>query len=93
MMPSLASIVCCALLFILLGVAWVMGYRFFKRLSPHLLVRFAFVFMAVRVTLVLAVVALYVFLVSDSLEESKAFAVMVLVMYGLSTMVAYLIKH
>ncbi len=93
MMPSLASAVCCALLFVLLGAAWVWGCNLFKRMAPHLLVRFAFVFMTLRMTVTLALIALYVLLLSGSAEESKAFAAMVLVMYGVTTAVAYLIKH
>lgn len=34
MMPSLTAIVCCALLFIVLGLMWLLGCSFFERKAP-----------------------------------------------------------
>ena len=34
MMPSLTAIVCCALLFIVLGLMWLWGCSFFERKAP-----------------------------------------------------------
>lgn len=92
-MPSLTSFLLCALLFIVLGLAWIYGLGLAKRSSPQQMITFSILFMVVRVTLVLAVIGTYVFCLSDSLAESKAFAAMVLIMYGLMMVISYVIKH
>lgn len=53
MMPSLTAIVCCALLFIVLGLMWLLGCSFFERKAPQLLVYFGFAFMVIRAQVVL----------------------------------------
>lgn len=93
MMPSLTSFICCALLFTILGLAWIFGLGLVKRLAPQHLVTFSVLFTVVRVTVVLAVIGAYVFCLSDSLAESKAFAAMALIMYGLMMVITYVIKH
>ncbi len=92
-MPSLTSFLFCALLFIVLGLAWIYGLGLVKRSFPQEMITFSVIFMVVRVTLVLAVIGTYVFCLSDSLAESKAFAAMVLIMYGLMMVISYVIKH
>lgn len=52
MMPSLTAIVCCALLFIVLGLMWLLGCSFFERKAPQLLVYFGFAFMVIRAQVV-----------------------------------------
>jgi hypothetical protein len=92
-MPSLTSFICCALLFLILALAWIFGLSLVKRLAPQHLVAFCVLFTSVRLTVVLAVIGTYVFCLSDSLAESKAFAVMALIMYGLMMVITYVIKH
>ena len=92
-MPSLTRFLFCALLFIVLGLAWIYGLGLVKRSFPQEMITFSVIFMVVRVTLVLAVIGTYVFCLSDSLAESKAFAAMVLIMYGLMMVISYVIKH
>ena len=92
-MPSLTSFVCCALLFIILGLTWIIGLGLVKRLAPQHLVAFCVLFTAVRLMVVLAVIGTYVFCLSDGLDESKAFAVMVLIMYVPMMVITYVIKH
>mgnify|MGYP006966726223 FL=1 len=92
-MPSLTSFLFCALLFIVLGLVWIYGLGLVKRSFPQQMITFSVIFMVVRVTLVLAVIGTYVFCLSDSLAESKAFAAMVLIMYGLMMVISYVIKH
>ena len=82
MMPSLTAIVCCALLFIVLGLMWLLGCSFFERKAPQLLVYFGFAFMVIRAQVVLTLVGVHAFVISESLEEAKSFAAMVLIMYG-----------
>lgn len=92
MMPSPTAIVCCALLFIGLGLMWLMGCSFFKRKAPQLLVYFGFAFMVIRAQVVLTLVGLHAFVISESLEETKSFAAMVLIMYGIMMVVTHVIK-
>lgn len=92
-MPSLTSFIWCALLFVILGLAWIFGLGLVKRLPPQRLVAFCVLFTVVRLTVVLAVIGTYVFCLSGSLAESKAFAAMALIMYGLMMVITYVIKH
>lgn len=87
MMPSLTAIVCCALLFIVLGLMWLLGCSFFERKAPQLLV-----FMVIRAQVVLTLVGVHAFVISESLEEAKSFAAMVLIMYGVMMVVTHVIK-
>ena len=80
-------------MFIILGLAWIFGLGLVKRLAPQHLVPFCVLFTVLRVTVVLAVIGMYVFCLSDSLAESKAFAAMTLIMYGLMMVITYVIKH
>lgn len=91
MMPSLTAIVCCALLFIVLGLMWLLGCSFFERKAPQLLVYFGFAFMVIRAQ-VLTLVGVHAFVISESLEEAKSFAAMVLIMYGVMMVVTHVIK-
>lgn len=59
MMPSLTAIVCCALLFIVLGLMWLLGCSFFERKAPQLLVYFGFAFMVIRAQVVLTLVGVH----------------------------------
>lgn len=92
MMPSLTAIVCCALLFIVLGLMWFLGCSFFERKAPQLLVYFGFAFMVIRAQVVLTLVGVHAFVISESLEEAKSFAAMVLIMYGVMMVVTHVIK-
>ena len=92
-MPSLTAIVCCALLFIVLGLMWLLGCSFFERKAPQLLVYFGFAFMVIRAQVVLTLVGVHAFvIISESLEEAKSFAAMVLIMYGVMMVVTHVIK-
>lgn len=63
MMPSLTAIVCCALLFIVLGLMWLLGCSFFERKAPQLLVYFGFAFMVIRAQVVLTLVGVHAFVI------------------------------
>ncbi len=93
MFPSLTSFICCALLFVILGMAWTVGLDVVRRHFARYMVPFCILFTLVRFTMVLAVVGTYVFCLSESHAESKAFAAMVLVMYGVTLVITYVIKH
>ncbi len=92
-MPSLTSFISCALLFALLGGAWTIGLDVVKKHFIQYLVPYCILFTVVRFTVVLAVIGTYVFCLSDSHAESKAFAAMVLIMYGAMMVITYVIKH
>lgn len=92
-MPSLLTIGLCALLFIALGVAWVVGVGIVRRHWPRHLVHFYILMAAVRMVSVLTVAGVYILFISDSSAESKSFALMMMVMYVLMMLVMLIIKH
>lgn len=82
-----------ALLFTLLGGAWVLGYDFVKKHVPAELPKFYILMAVVRVVLVLTVTGTYILLIAQSATQAKAFAVMMLVMYAVMMAVTLKIKH
>lgn len=82
-----------ALLFTLLGGAWVLGYDFVKKHAPAELSKFYILMAVVRVVLVLTVTGTYILLIAQSATQAKAFAVMMLVMYAVMMAVTLKIKH
>lgn len=81
------------MLFAALGTGWVKGYDVVKSRAPKQLVKFYLAYAAFRMITVLLVVAVYVFLISDSLQQSKAFAVMIFTMYVAMMAVTLKLKH
>lgn len=69
-----------------------LGVFFFERKAPQLLVYFGFAFMVIRAQVVLTLVGVHAFVISESLEEAKSFAAMVLIMYGVMMVVTHVIK-
>ena len=82
-----------ALLFVILGVAWVMGYDFVKKHAPKALLSFYFLLALLRVLLIATWTACYIFLMSQSGAESKSFVVMILIMYATMMAVSLMIRH
>ena len=80
----------CAVFFVVLGATWITGYNVVRRLSPRNLPRLYLLLAIVRIVAMLTVAGIYIVFVSRSLAESKAFAVMALVMYA--TMMAFTLK-
>lgn len=85
-MPSPLTIFLCAALFTLLGMGWMKGYDFVKSKAPEQIVKFYLAYAVFRVLTILLVVGVYVLFISQSMAQSKAFVIMVLVMY--TTMMA-----
>ena len=85
-MPSPLTIFLCAALFTLLGMGWMKGYDFVMSKAPKQIVKFYLAYAVFRVLAILLVVGVYVLFISKSMAQSKAFVIMVLVMY--TTMMA-----
>ena len=81
-MPSPLTIFLCAALFTLLGMGWMKGYDFVKSKAPEQIVKFYLAYAVFRVLTILLVVGVYVLFISQSMAQSKAFVIMVLVMYA-----------
>lgn len=79
--------------FVLLGYVWVSGYDIVKAHAPESLPRFWMVLAAVRLVLVTALVAVFALFFSSGTEESKSFALMVLVMYALMMTISLILRH
>lgn len=92
-MPSTLTICLCLMLFAALGTGWVKGYDVVKSRAPKQLAKFYLAYAVFRMITVLLVVAVYVFLISDSLQQSKAFAVMIFIMYVAMMAVTLKLKH
>lgn len=92
-MVSASAVAFCAALFALLGCGWVKGYDIVKAKAPGQLAKFYLAYAVFRMVTILLVVAVYVFVVSDSLQQSKAFAVMVLLMYVAMMALTLKIRH
>ncbi|MDD2601945.1 MAG: hypothetical protein WCS15_00900 [Prevotella sp.] len=90
---SLLTIVLCALLFIVLGMIWIVGYNVVKRHSPENLPKFYLLLAVIRIVIVLTVAGIYIVYVSDSMNESKAFAIMLAVMYTAMMALTLKLKH
>lgn len=69
-------------MFTLLGVGWNKGYDFVKSRAPKQIVKFYFAYATFRMLTILLVTGVYVLLISQSKTESKAFVVMVFLLYA-----------
>lgn len=92
-MLSIQAIVVCAVVFAILGVGWVKGCDFVKSRNPDVFVRFYLVYAVFRTLMVLLVASVYIFFLSGSLAESKAFVVMLFVMYSIMMTLTLKMKH
>ena len=92
-MPSPLTIFLCAALFTLLGMGWMKGYDFVKSKAPGQIVKFYLAYAAFRVLTILLVVGVYVLFISQSMAQSKAFVIMVLVMYATMMALTLAKKH
>lgn len=89
---SLLAIFFSALFFILLGVIYVKGYDFVKGNSPEKLPQFYIVLAAIRMLLVVTIVAIYV-IMSPSRQQSVHFSAMFLGMYAVMMIITLILKH
>ena len=92
-MPSPLTIFLCAALFTLLGMGWMKGYDFVKAKAPEQIVKFYLAYAVFRVLTILLVVGVYVLFISQSMAQSKAFVIMVLVMYATMMALTLAKKH
>lgn len=92
-MPSPLTIFLCAALFTLLGMGWMKGYDFVKSKAPEQIVKFYLAYAVFRVLTILLVVGVYVLFISKSMAQSKAFAIMVFVMYAAMMALTLTKKH
>ena len=92
-MPSPLTIFLCAALFTLLGMGWMKGYDFVKAKAPEQIVKFYLAYAVFRVLAILLVVGVYVLFISKSMAQSKAFAIMVFVMYASMMALTLTKKH
>lgn len=92
-MPSPLTIFLCAALFTLLGMGWMKGYDFVKSKAPEQIVKFYLAYAVFRVLTILLVVGVYVLFISQSMAQSKAFVIMVLVMYATMMALTLAKKH
>ncbi len=76
-----------------LGVVWVVGASVVKRHSPEHLPHFYMIIAVVRILILLTMIGGYIFLLSDSKEESKVFALFTMAMYVLMMVITLKIKH
>ena len=92
-MPSPLTIFLCAALFTLLGMGWMKVYDFVKAKAPEQIVKFYLAYAVFRVLAILLVVGVYVLFISKSMAQSKAFAIMVFVMYAAMMALTLTKKH
>ena len=92
-MPSPLTIFLCAALFTLLGMGWMKGYDFVMSKAPKQIVKFYLAYAVFRVLAILLVVGVYVLFISKSMAQSKAFAIMVFVMYAAMMALTLTKKH
>ena len=92
-MPSPLTIFLCAALFTLLGMGWMKGYDFVKTKAPGQIVKFYLAYAVFRVLAILLVVGIYVLFISKSMAQSKAFVIMVFVMYAAMMALTLTKKH
>lgn len=90
---SLLTIFLSALFFTALGTAYVKGYDFVKAKSPERMPQFYLIMAAIRMILVITVVAIYVVLLSQNRQDSISFAVMFLGMYAAMMVITLILKH
>ena len=81
-----------ALVFILMGVAYVKGYDIVKRRSPEHLVYFYQVMAIIRMLLVVTMVALCALFVSTRADVIRDVAI-ILIMYVLTMVVTHTLRH
>ena len=92
-MPSPLTIFLCAALFTLLGMGWMKGYDFVKARAPKEIVKFYLAYAVFRVLAILLAVGVYVLFISESMAQSKAFVIMVLIMYAVMMVLTLTKKH
>lgn len=92
-MVSVLAIMFSLLLLVALGAGWMAGYRYFKAEDHQMLVRFYMAYAAFRVFIILGYAAIYIFFISDSVAESKAFVLMLFSMYVLMMALTLILKH
>lgn len=92
-MPSPLTIFLCAALFALLGMGWMKGCDFVKSKAPEQIVKFYLAYAVFRVLAVLLVVGVYVWSISRSMAQSKAFVIMVFAMYAVMMALTLTKKH
>lgn len=92
-MVSIPVVCFSAFLFVVLGAAWLKGVDVVRQQSPQSLPKFYMAFAAFRVVTVLAYAAVYIFFISQSLGQSKAFVAMLFAMYVVMMAVTLWLKH
>lgn len=92
-MPSPLTIFLCAALFTLLGMGWMKGYDFVMSKAPKQIVKFYLAYAVFRVLAILLVVGVYVLFISKSMAQSKAFVIMIFIMYAAMMALTLTKKH
>ena len=92
-MPSPLTIFLCAALFTLLGMGWMKGYDFVKSKARGQIVKFYLAYAVFRVLAILLVVGVYVLFISKSMAQSKAFVIMIFIMYAAMMALTLTKKH
>lgn len=92
-MVSAPTIIFCAAVFALLGCGWVKGYDLVKGKAPQMLAKFYLAYAVFRVLTVLVLASVYIFFLSGSVAESKAFVAMLFVMYAVMMALTLKMKH
>lgn len=90
---SLPELAFSLVFFSLLGLAYVKGYDFVKKHAPEHLVHFYLIMTAIRMMMVITVVAIYTLLISQSREDSIHFAAWFLILYGVMMVLTLIYKH
>ena len=92
-MMSLPEFAFSLVFFTLLGLAYVKGYDAVKKHAPTYLPQFYLIMTAIRIVMVITVVAVYTLLISKSRDDSIHFAIWFLILYGVMMIVTLIYKH
>ena len=72
---------------------WVRGFGIVQRHKPQLMVTFYFVMAAIRFTMALTIVALYMILSTHTRQEATTFCVTFSLMYVAMVIISITLKH
>lgn len=92
-MPSTLTICLSLMLFAVLGTGWVKGWDMVKAKMPQQLMKFCMAYTAFRMTTILLFAGVYVLFISESIEESKSFVLMIFIMYVVMMALTLIKKH
>lgn len=90
---SILTIVLSAAFFLVLGVAYSLGWSYIKRAMPEYLVHYYLLSSAIRFILVAIIVLAYIFLSGATRSETIHFVIMFMVMYVVMMVVTLALRH